>query len=94
MIYGYCRTAQDDDCGIYKQMDAIVEYCKKNNYEVEFHIENGASGLTLNRPEMKKLLSKAKEGDTIIVSDIAKLTRNINDYAFILNCGIEVVICE
>ena len=94
MIYGYCRTAQDDDCGIQKQMNAIVEYCKKNNYEVEFHIDNGASGLTLDRPEMKKLLSKAKEGDTIIVSDIAKLTRNINDYEFILSRGIKVIFCE
>lgn len=94
MIYGYCRTAQDDDCGIHIQMNAINKYCKANNYEVEFYIDNGASGLTLDRPEMKKLLSKAKDGDTIIVSDIAKLTRNINDYEFILSRGIKVIICE
>lgn len=94
MIYGYCRTAQDDDYNIRKQMDAITEHCKENNYEVEFYIDNGASGLTLDRPEMKKLLSKVKEGDTIIVSDIAMLTRNINDYEFILSRGIKVVICE
>ena len=94
MIYGYCRTAQDNEDDIRKQMDAIVRYCKKNNYEVEFYVDDGASGLTLDRPEMKKLLLKAKEGDAIIVSDIAKLTRNINDYEFILSRGIKVIICE
>lgn len=91
MIYGYCRTAQDDDYNIRKQMNAIGEYCKENNYEVEFYIDNGSSGLTLDRPEMKKLLSKAKDGDTIIVSDIAKLTRNMVDYYYILGRGIKVV---
>lgn len=94
MIYGYCRTAQDNEDDIRRQIEIIVEYCKANNYEVEFHVDYGTSSLTLDRPEMNKLLSKVRKGDTIIVSDIAKFTRNINDYELIINHGIKVIICE
>lgn len=91
MIYGYCRTALENEYSIHKQMEAIDKYCKANNYEVEFHIDDGISGFTLDRPEMNRLMSKAKVGDTIIVTDIAKLTRNIADYDYILSKGINVV---
>ena len=91
MIYGYCRTALENGHSIHKQMEAIDKYCKANNYEVEFYIDDGISGFTLDRPEMNRLMSKAKVGDTIIVTDIAKLTRNIADYDYILSKGINVV---
>jgi DNA invertase Pin-like site-specific DNA recombinase len=91
MIYGYCRTALENKHSIHKQMDAIDKYCRANNYEVEFYIDDGVSGFTLDRPEMNKLLSKAQEGDIIVVTDIAKLTRNMADYDYILNKGIKVV---
>jgi DNA invertase Pin-like site-specific DNA recombinase len=91
MIYGYCRTALENEYSICKQMKAIDKYCKENNYEVEFHIDDGISGFTLDRPEMNKLLSKAQEGDIIVVTDIAKLTRNMADYDYILSRGIKVV---
>ena len=91
MIYRYCRTALENKHSIHKQIEAIDKYCKENNYEVEFYIDDGISGFTLDRPEMKKLLSKTQEGDTIVVTDIAKLTRNIADYDYIISRGIKVV---
>ena len=91
MIYGYCRTALENKHSVHKQMEAIDRYCKANNYEVEFYIDDGISGFTLDRPEMKKLLSKAQEGDTIVVTDIEKLTRNMVDYHYILSMGINVI---
>ncbi len=92
MIYGYCRTALENEYSICKQMEAIDKYCKANNCEVEFYIDDGVSGFTLDRPEMNRLMSKAKVGDTIIVTDIAKLTRNMADYDYILSRGINVII--
>ena len=73
-------------------MEAIDKYCKANNYDVEFYIDDGISGFTLDRPEMNRLMSKAKVGDTIIVTDIARLTRNMADYDYILSRGINVII--
>lgn len=91
MIYRYCRTALENEYSICKQIKEIDKYCNENNYEVEFHIDDGVSGFTLDRPEMKKLLSKAKAGDTIVVTDVAKLARNMADYDYILSIGIKVV---
>lgn len=44
-----------------------------------------ASGKNANRPELKKLLEYAREGDTIVVSDISRLARSTRDLLSIVD---------
>lgn len=43
------------------------------------------SGKNANRPELKKLLDYAREGDTVVVSDISRLARSTRDLLSIID---------
>jgi DNA invertase Pin-like site-specific DNA recombinase len=43
------------------------------------------SGKNANRPELKKMLEYAREGDTVVVSDISRLARSTRDLLSIID---------
>jgi len=43
------------------------------------------SGKSANRPELKKMLEYAREGDTVVVSDISRLARSTRDLLGIID---------
>lgn len=75
-VYGYCRVALASKEEISEQMRAIAKYCVDNNLKVcGFLCEDGVSGLDIG-PEFKHLLGEVKEGDTIVIKDLSRLSRS------------------
>lgn len=73
MIYGYCRcstneTKQDID----RQKRELAEL-GADSTTIYFEYE---SGTKINRVELTKLLNTVKEGDTIVTTEISRITRS------------------
>jgi DNA invertase Pin-like site-specific DNA recombinase len=75
-VYGYCRVALSSKEEIEEQMRAIAKCCGDNNLKVcGFFCDDGVSGLDIG-PEFKHLLGEVKDGDTIVVKDLSRLSRS------------------
>lgn len=79
-IFGiYCRTACKDSSNIQKQITLLKEYLSNHNLtQVAEFIDNGYSGLDMNRPGLNQLIKaiENKKIDGIIVEDISRLGRD------------------
>ena len=85
MIYGYIRVSSDKQT-VENQRFEIKKFCKKNYYTVDGWIEETISGTkAYNKRALGKLLSKVKEGDLIICSELSRLGRNLFMIMEILN---------
>lgn len=67
------------------QVDALNEYCKKNNFKiVDHYTEEGVSGgkPSFKRPQMARLLEDVKEGkiDIILFTKLDRWFRNVPEY--------------
>lgn len=74
MIYGYARVSsktQLEGNGLEAQIKEI-----KDKYENVEIIEEQYTGTKSDRPKFKELLSKLKEGDTLVVTKLDRLARN------------------
>lgn len=68
-IYGYARVSTKD-----QNLETQIQQLQAR--KCDEIIEEKMTGATLKRPELEKLLNKAKEGDTIIVTRVDRLGRN------------------
>ena len=72
MIFGYARvsTAKQD---LTRQITALEDYrCDEIYKDIQ-------SGKNLERPNLKVILSKIRENDTFVVTDIDRLGRNFTE---------------
>lgn len=77
-VYGYCRLALANEEEMTEQLYQVYNYCKENGLELhERFYDNGASGLTLDRDGLKSMLDVLQEGDIVVVRDVARLSRNM-----------------
>jgi DNA invertase Pin-like site-specific DNA recombinase len=84
----YCRVAHADADAMEQQENALVSFAEVSDYgsytrfgktgEHLFYRDNGESGLTLDRPEMNRLMSDIRAGriNTVIVKDTSRIARN------------------
>ncbi len=105
MIAGYVRVSTqrqaDEGVSIEMQQQMIIRHAKmlemiENDHEITFYIDDGYSGSTLERPEMKKLIRdiKSKRVNVVIAYDLSRISRDIFDSNKFLNMSdkYEVVI--
>ena len=87
-IYGYgrCSTLYQD----YEyEKKALIDFgVNENNIYLEY-----GSGADKNRPELKKVMSILKSGDTLKVTDITRLSRSTQHFCEILDSIKEKKIC-
>lgn len=99
---GYCRFSSDHqrEESIEAQQRIITEYANRNNYKIiDWYIDRGFSGKTVNRPSFQKMLDDISSGncsfDTVIIHKMDRFSRNAVDaikYKGILHdYGIELV---
>jgi len=94
-IYGYCRTAQDNEEAIQKQKQEIFDYCNKVGFKIDkFFCESG-SGMMLHT-QLKEVINNLNKGDIIVISERSRIAR---DYFLvktvedaIISCGAKLVI--
>ena len=96
MIYGYCRCSMEKKQTCSNQHFAIKEYAKQNGFKIEGWLEeNISSRKPLSKRALSGLMNKLGEGDTIVVTEISRLARNLYELAGILqdaiNKGVKVI---
>ncbi len=75
-VYGYCRVALASKEEIDEQMRVIAGYCEGNNLKVDsFFCDDGVSGFEIG-VEFKHLLGELKSGDTVVITNLAKISRS------------------
>ena len=92
IIYIRVSTTEQAELGysLKTQEETCLDYAKRNDYQVlRVFIEKGESAKTTNRTELKKLLNyinvKSNEINFLIVFKLDRLTRNLLDYANLIN---------
>lgn len=85
----YERVSSDEQAkfgfSIQTQIDALNEYCKKNNIKiVDHYTDEGVSGgkAAFKRPELSRLLEDVKQGkiDIILFTRLDRYFRNVPEY--------------
>ena len=89
MIYGYCRCSMEKKQTCSNQHFAIKEYAKKNGLKIDKWVEeNISSRKPLSKRELGVLMGKVLAGDTIVITEISRLARNLYELAGILHDAI------
>ena len=81
----YCRLSKDDDIregesqSIGHQKEILREFCRKKGWKVEKeYVDDGYSGLNMERPSLKQLLDDVadKKINVVVTKDYSRLGRN------------------
>jgi len=75
----YCRVASADDFAIKAQEETLRNYAAEQLLAVgEVYSDNGANGLSFDRPAFQEMMSAIKKGevDCVIVKSICRISRN------------------
>lgn len=88
----YIRVSTEEQVSEGYSIDAqkqkTVEYCEKNNYQiVNFYIDEGFSGKSLQRPKITELIEDVKKRklQVIVTYRLDRLTRSLKDLANMLD---------
>ena len=77
MTYGYIRVSTDKQT-VKNQRFEIEKFCRRENLKIDGWIEETASGtLRPEKRELGALLSKIRENDLIICSELSRLGRSL-----------------
>lgn len=72
MIFGYARVSTQDQ-NLDRQIDQLKEYgCEKI-------FKEKITGTKSDRPELEKMLEQLRAGDTIIITELTRLSRSRDD---------------
>lgn len=72
MNFGYARVSTGEQC-----LDGQIDLLMQNGCERIFHEK--FTGSKKERPELDRLIDMLREGDIIIVSELTRLSRSVND---------------
>lgn len=72
MLIGYARVSTED-----QSLDRQIDQLKEAGCEKIF--QEKMTGTRKDRPELQKLLEFAREGDTIVVTELTRLSRSTKD---------------
>ena len=79
---GYIRVAHEDDMAVENQKIYIENYAKQRNIKIDYYyIDNGFSGINLDRPQLKQMLREVKSKNIkkgIIVKDLSRISREMS----------------
>lgn len=80
-IYGYCRCSTNETKQDMDRQKRELKELGATNDTIYMEYE---SGTKINRPELNKLLSVVKEGDTIVTTEVTRITRSTKQLCDIL----------
>lgn len=89
MVYSYIRVSSDRQTTENQRFE-ICKYLSLRNIKVDKWIEETVSGTKkVDERKLDRLLSKMRAGDTLVVSEISRLGRNLMQIMGILNACME-----
>ena len=82
MIYGYCRCSTNESKqDVNRQRRELKELgVSESSIFMEYE-----SGTKINRPELNKMLGIVKDGDTIVTTEISRITRSTKQLCDIID---------
>jgi DNA invertase Pin-like site-specific DNA recombinase len=86
----YCRTASANAYAIENQARLLTKYAAEHGLVApEIYADDGASGLTLKRPALSRLLADIEAGKigTVLIKNYDRLSRNLAD-VYLLTDGV------
>lgn len=91
-MIGYLRVSTDEQAasglGLEAQRATIQRYADANGWAVEWYVDEGASGKSLDRPALQEALSrlhpKKRDVDGLVVAKLDRLSRSVADFAGLL----------
>jgi DNA invertase Pin-like site-specific DNA recombinase len=74
MLIGYARVSKVEQ-NLDRQMDMLVKYGvdERNIYNEKM------TGITADRPELNRMIDELKEGDTVVIADLTRVSRSTKD---------------
>ena len=77
----YCRVAYAGEAELQTQATFVLDFAKSKGYEIsadDYYCDNRVSGITLDRPEMNRLLLDIRSGNisVIVAKDLGRLARD------------------
>ena len=78
----YCRVSTDNQesegSSLQTQLQACLEYCQENEYQVAYQFNEAYSGLTLDRPRLNELRDLIRDGEVgnLVVFCLDRLSRD------------------
>lgn len=73
MLYGYCRCSTNETK---QNIDRQIRELRKLGVEKKNIFMEYESGTKINRVELSRLLDSIKDGDTIIATEVSRITRS------------------
>ena len=90
MTYGYCRCSTNETKqDVNRQKRELIEM----GAEITTIFMEYESGTKQNRPELMKLLATVKEGDTIVTTEVSRITRSTKQLCDIIELMKERHLC-
>lgn len=85
MTYGYIRVSTENQT-VENQKITIEEYCKKHKItEIKFVEETISGTKDFSKRKLGKLIEELQKGDTLIITELSRLGRNLMMIFNILN---------
>lgn len=81
MVYGYCRCSTNETKQDINRQKRELKELGATDSTIYFEYE---SGTKINRPELKKMLDTVQDGDTIVTTEISRITRSTKQLCDIL----------
>ena len=80
----YCRSAVKDNRTIEKQKKQLTDYANNNDIKkYKFYIDNGFSGVSMERPALKTMLEDIEKGEicAVYITHDSRLSRSYDESA-------------
>lgn len=82
---GYCRVSSEiqlSGISLELQQKKIEEFCDCEGFTlIKVYVDEALSGKDMKRPAIQLLLSELFPGETVVINDISRFTRNVHDCA-------------
>lgn len=77
-VFAYVRCSTDrQDCA--RQKTAIEGWARSQGTDIDRWFEEYRSGKDLSRPEFQDMLGHLREDDTVVVSELSRISRSLRD---------------
>ena len=80
MLVGYARVSTEEQ-SLNRQIDMLIDYGvdKRNIYQEKI------SGMKSNREQLDKMIDELQKGDTVIITDLTRISRSTKDLLNIID---------
>lgn len=82
MIYGYCRCSTNESRQDINRQRRELKKLGATDERIYLEYESGTKG---NRPELRKLFDVVKDGDTIVTTEVSRITRSTKQLCDIID---------